>query len=214
MSNSNTHPAGLVAAEEADLLSDPEIQDGDARSALVSSITDRLWRTSDDIELLYMILSDDELREIFAGSDERQASVRARAQHVLAFLYYGLQLADDDVVYRITSAIKEAEAANDRDATVTLDIVTQPFLPPEQQIQALKDGDYDQVSVDALDRLWYDERVPPANIADAFAALGEDELTVEDVMAEREGAAMLERMPAPVITDVEVVSEPTTEDAN
>ena len=214
MSNSNTHPAGLVTAEEADLLSDSEIQDGDARSALVNSITERLWRTFDDIELLYMVLSDDELRKIFAGPDERQGSVRARAQHVLAFLYYGLQLADDDVVYRITSAIKEAEAANDRDATVTLDIVTQPFLPPEQQIQALKDGDYDQVSADALDRLWYDERVPPADVVDAFAALGEDELTVEDVMAEREGAAMLERMPAPVITDVEVVSEPTTEDAN
>jgi hypothetical protein len=214
MSNSDTHPTGLLTDEEADLLSDPEVQDGEARSALVNSITERLWRTFDDIELLYMVLSDDELREIFAGPDERQGSVRACAQHVLAFFYYGLQLTDDDVVYRITSAIEEAEAANDRDATVTLDIVTQPFLPPEQQIQALKDGDYDQVSVDALDRLWYDERVPPANIADAFAALGEDELTVEDVMAEREGAAMLERMPAPVITDVEVVSEPTTEDAN
>lgn len=214
MPKNHTPGKELLSEDERKSLADPETQDDEARSALVDHITDRLWRLFDDIELLYMVLSDDELREIFAGPDERQGSVRARAQHVLAFFYYGLQLTDDDVVYRITSAIEEAEAANDRDATVTLDIVTQPFLPPEQQIQALKNGDYDQVSVDALDRLWYDERVPPADVVDAFAALGEDELTVEDVMAEREGAAMLERMPAPVITDVEVVSEPTTEDAN
>lgn len=212
MNGHHTAEETLLSESERAELTDPENQSETTRDELLDQLRDRLWGVFEDIELLYMTLTEDELRELFGGSDGTQGSIRARSQHALAFLYYGLQLTDDDIAHRITSAIEEAEAANDRDATVTLDIVTQPFLPPEQQIQALKDGNYDQVSAEALDRLWYDERVPPADVVDAFAALGEEELTVEDVAAEREGAAMLERMPAPVITDVEVTSEPAEDE--
>lgn len=209
MSDHHTAEETLLSESERTELTDPENQSETTREELIDRLGDRLWGVFDDIELLYMTLTEDELQELFGGSDSTQGSIRARSQHLFAFLYYGLQLTDDAVAHRITSAIEEAEAANDREARVTLDIVTQPFLPPEQQIQALKDGNHEQVSAEALDRLWYDERVSPADVVDAFAALGEEELTVEDVMAEREGAAMFERMPAPVITDVEVTSEPT-----
>lgn len=212
MSDHHTAEETLLSESERTKLTDPENQSETTRDELLDRLRDRLWRVFDDIELLYMTLTEDELQELFGGSDATQGPIRARSQHTFAFLYYGLQLTDDDVAHRITSAIEEAEAANDREAMVTLDIVTQPFLPPEQQIQALKDGNREQVSAGALDRLWYDERVSPTDVVDAFAALGEEELTVEDVMAEREGAAMFERMPAPVITDVEVTSEPTEDD--
>lgn len=212
MSDHHTAEKVLLSESERELLTDLTQQNAKKRDELINQLKYRIGNVFGDIELLYMTLIKDEFRELFGGSDGTQGAIRARAQHVLAFLYYGLQLTDDDVAHRITSAIKEAEAANDRDATVTLDIVTQPFLPPEQQIQALKDGNYDQVSVGAVNRLWYDERVSPADVVDAFAALGEEELTVEDVVAEREKAAMLERMPAPVITNVKVTSESTPED--
>jgi len=47
-----------------------------------------------------------------------------------------------------------------------------------------------------------------------FAAFGKTELTVEDVVAVREGTTLVERMPTPVITNVEVNAESPTEDDN
>lgn len=212
MSDHHTAKEGLLTNSERDQLTDPNSRSDNTRDELITQLRDRIWRAFSDIELLYMVLSENEFQEVFDDSETTPGSIRARAQHVLAFLYYGLQLADDDVAYRITSAIEEAEAANNREATVTLDIITQPFLSPEQQIQALKNGNYDQVSAEALDRLLYNKQVPPTDVVDAFAALGEEDLTVEDVVTEREEAMMLERMPSPVVTNVEVTSEPPTRD--
>jgi len=189
------------------MLAEPDSQYDVSREELVDQLADRLWGIFSDIELLYMTFTDAELQSVFNDSERRDGAIRAPVQHVLAFLYLGLQLTDDDVTHRLTSAITEAEAANDRDATVLLDIVTQPFLPPKQRIQALKNGNAEQVSIGALDRLWYDDQVPPEDVVAAFTALYDEELTVEDVETEREGAAMFERMPAPVVTNVEVSKE-------
>lgn len=202
---------GLLSGGERKVLADSNSQCEDRRDELIGHLRDRIRGAFNDFELLYMVLTEDEVREVFGGSDTTQEAIRARVQHVLAFLYFGLQLTDDDVTHRIISAIKEAEAANDREASVTLDIVTQPFLSPEQQTRALKNGNYEQVSAEALDRLWHDERVSPTDVVAAFAALGEEELTVSDVVAEREGAAMIERMPAPVVTNVEFDTDSTEE---
>ena len=214
MSEHRAPQEGLLSESEREALTDPEQQSPHTRDELIDKVADRLWETFGDIELLYIILTEDEFRSAFDDATDTRRCVRARAHHVLAFLYYGLQLTDDDVTYRIASAIEAAEAANDRDATVTLDVVTQPFLPPDQQIEALKNGAYEQVSAAALDQLWYDERVPPSDVVDAFSALGETELTVEDVVAEREGTELVERMPTPVITDVEVNAKAPAEDDN
>ena len=214
MSEHRAPQEGLLGETEREALTDPEGEVPHTRDELIDKVAHRLWETFGDIELLYMILTEDEFRSAFADTADTRRCVRSRAHHVLAFLYYGLQLTGDDVTYRVASAIETAEAANDRDATVTLDIVTQPFLPPDQQIEALKNGAYEQVTAAALDQLWYDEQVPPADVVDAFAALDETELTVEDVVAERKWTELVERMPTPVITDVEVNTKAPAEDDN
>lgn len=212
MSDHHAPESGLLSENERELLTDPEKQPDGKREELIDQLGGRLSETFGDLELLYMILTEDEFHTVFGGSDDSQTAIRAQAHHVFTFLYHGLQLTGDDVSYRIASAIEAGEAANDRDATVTLDITTQPFLPPAQQVEALKSGALEQVSLQALDRLWYDDQIPPVDAVDVFAALGEPGLTVEDIEAMREDTEMIERMPAPVITDVEVTSEPPTED--
>lgn len=212
MSDHHAPESGLLSENERELLTDPEKQPDGKRNELIDQLGDRLLETFGDLELLYMILTEDEFHTVFGGSDDSQNAIRAQANHVFTFLYYGLQQTGDDVRFRIASAIEAAEAANDRDATVTLDVTTQPFLPPAQQVEALKSGALEQVSPQALDRLWYDDQVSPAGVVDVYAALGEPGLTVEDIVAAREETEMIERMPAPVITDVEVTSEPPTED--
>jgi len=202
----------LLNEHERDLLTNPDCQSNKTRDELVNKLQDRFQRTLNDIKILYMTLTEDEVEQLFGVSDGTRDTIRANAQHMWAFLYYGLQKTDDDISHRITSAIKEAEAANDRDATVTLDIVTQPFLPPEQLIQTLEDGNFDQVSAEMLDRFWYDDRFSKADVVDVAAALGETELTADDVATAREKAADFERIPSTVVTNVDVASETSSED--
>jgi len=202
----------LLDKQERELLIKPDCQSEKTRDDLVSQLQDRFQRTLNDIKILYMTLTEDEVERLFGVSEGTHGTIRANAQHILAFLYYGLQLTDDDINHRIASAIKQAEAANDRDATVTLDIVTQPFLPPEQLIQTLEDGNFDQVSAEMFDRLWYDDRFSKADVVDVAAALGETELTADDVATAREKTAKFERIPSTVITNVEVASETSSDD--
>ena len=210
MTDHDTPDAGLLTDSERDVLTDP---DSDAsRAKLIDEFSDRIGASFKDIELLYMCLTDDEFRSVFGNDTDTRKHMRYRAHHVFTFLYYGLQLTGDDVTHRITSAIEAAEAASNRDATATLDIITQPFLPLDQQIDAIQNGAIDQVSLQALDRLWYDDTVPPDDVVDAYAALGEPGLTVEDVQTAREDTQSVERMPAPVITSIEPHTGPAPED--
>lgn len=158
-----------------------------------------------DFELLYLCLTDEELRSIFGGRDEsRGASMRAAAQYVLALMYYGLAVTGDDVEYRVASAIRQAEADRGMHATVELDVVTEPFLPPEQRIAALQEDGFGRVSFEAFDRLLYDERVSDEELAAVVAAIEDEGVTPETIRQERDGVMHLERPPTAVITNVEV----------
>jgi len=204
----------LLDKQERELLTKPDCQSEKTRDELVSQLQDRFRRTLNDIKILYMTLTDDEIKQLFGESDGTQGAIRANGQHVWAFLYYGLQLTDDDINHRIASAIKQAEAANDRDAAVTLDIVTQPFMPPEQFMQTLEGENSDPVSAEMFDRLWYDDRFSKSDVVDIAAAVGERGLTTDDVATAREKAANFERIPSTVITNVEVASTSSTENEN
>lgn len=212
MSDEHQRNSGLLSEFDQALLADPDRRESDARDELVGNLYSRLYETFSELEFLYMVLTDDELQRVFTGPEAMQSSLRSRCQHTLAFLYTGLQSAGDDVTYRLQSAIEDAEAARDHNASVTIDIVTQPLLPPEDVVQALKDGHHDRVSAAEVERVWYDDSIPPADVVAAFTALGVEDLTVEDVRAERAGTAGIERMPAPVVVNVETAVESTPDD--
>ncbi len=196
----------LTESERAVLTGQQSAVDGDAvsRSEVIERLCDRMSATMGDFELLYLTLTDEELRTVFEGSDEGSpASARAAAQYVLALLYYGLVETGDDVEYRLASAIRQAEADRGMHAAVEIDVVTEPFLPPEQRVAALREDGFGRVSFEAFDRLFYDERLP----AEEFATLLSTELgmdvTADTIRQDRDAAMNFERVPTPIVTSVE-----------
>lgn len=209
MTDTNPSERSLLTGSDVQLLADPDAVTGNTdelRENLVEGLTGRVWSVMQDIKLLYMTLTDEELTTLFEGPTGSPGAVRAPAQHAITFLYYGLQLTDDDLSLRLSNAIEEAEADSGRDAQVTLDILTQSFLSPAEQVQAIKNGHCDQLSPMAIERLYFDERVPPAQVVTALASLGE-KLSVDTLREEREQSTQIERMSAPVITAVEGPSD-------
>lgn len=177
-----------------------------SREEVVERLYDRIPAVVADLELVYLCLTDAELRRVFEECDDgRGASVRAAAQYVVALMYYGLALTGDDVEYRVASAIRQAEADRGMHASVELDVVTEPFLPPEQRIAALEEDGFARVSFEAFDQLFYDERVSADELAAVISAIDE-EVAAEEIRKEREMMADFERVPTPVVTSVEAES--------
>ena len=204
----------LTQSERAVLTGQQSAGDGDAvsRSEVIERLCGRVSATMSDFELLYLTLTDEELRTVFEGADEgSRASVRAAAQYVLALLYYGLVETGDDVEYRLASAVRQAEADRGMHAAVEIDVVTEPFLPPEQRVAAIREDGFGRVSFEAFDRLFYDERLPAEELATVLSMeLGMD-VTPDTIREGRDEAMNFERVPTPVITSVEAetISEET-----
>lgn len=196
------HEQAMMAGEEPSPTDDVV-----SREDLIEQLHRRVSATIADFEMLYLTLTDEELRSIFEGRDEGDGgSIRATAQYVLALMYYGLALTGDDVEYRFASAIRQAEADRGMHATVELDVVTEPFLPPDQRIAALLGDSGGRVSLEAFDRLFYDERVSAEELAAVVSAIEDEEVTPEAIRQGREGAMHFERAPATVVTNVETVT--------
>lgn len=173
------------------------------RDELTEQLSERLRVTLADIKTLYLALTDTELQRIFAGCDGDHPSIRATAQYTMALLYYGLTVTGDDIEYRLASAIQQAEADQGQHAKVEIDVVTEPFLPPEQRITALQEDGFERVSFEAFDRLFYDDRIPAEEFATVVSTLLDMDITPEVIRQEREGMKGLERLSTPVLTSVE-----------
>lgn len=200
---------GLLTEHEQAMMTGEEpsvADDAVSREDLIEQLHRRVSATIADFELLYLTLTDEELRSIFEGCDGgRGASMRASAQYVLALMYYGLSLTGDDVEYRVGSAIRQAEADQGMHASVELDVVTEPFLPPAQRIAALQqdEGEGGQVSFEAFDRLFYDERVSAEELAAVVSVIEGEEVTSELIRQARDEVMHFERPPTAVVTSVE-----------
>lgn len=200
---------GLLTECEREMMAGQQSSVADqvvSRDELVERLYNQIPAVLADLELLYLCLTDEELRRVFEEHDDGQgASMRSTAQYVVALMYYGLALTGDDVEYRLASAIQQAEADRGMHASVEVDVVTEPFLPPAQRIAALKEDGFARVSFEAFDRLFYDERVSADEFAAVVSAIDE-EITVEEIRKERDLMPDFERIPTPVVTSVETES--------
>lgn len=201
---SQNHPPGLLTPTERDLLTGEHPDADTERDRLLEAVSNRLPDVLVDLMQLYLYLDDDELELVMTGGAESDQSLRAPVQYAYAALYTALQLTGDSPVHRLVSAIKQAEAANQRHAQVDLSITTEPFLPPEDRIAALKRGDGNRISVEALEHLFFDDTTSADAFADALSAFNGEEISPDTIRAEREGAAELARPPVAVVTDVDV----------
>lgn len=204
------HPSsGLLTDTELDILTG-EHPDADAqRDRMLEMVSTRLPDALSDLMYLYLYLNDDELETAMTGGQDSTKSIQAPAQYAFAALYTSLQLTGDDPEHRLVSAIKQAEAAHQRHAKVDLSITTEPFLPPDKRLAALKRSDGDRVSLEALEHLFFDDTTSPEAFADALSVFNGEDISPDTIRAEREEVAELARHPTLVITDVNV-----TEDAD
>lgn len=200
--------AGLLSETEEELLFETDANLESERAALIPKLGERVQHVFDDLVSLYMVLSDDEFQEIFSGPEDREAAIRGSVQHVLAFLYYGLTINGDNVEYRISEAIIEAEAALGADASVNLTITRQPFLPPERQLSALQD-DLHNISPRAFDHLLHEDEIPATKLGAVLSEIG-FELTPTDIKEFRAAAPHIRRMPAPTL--ISISEEPDKDD--
>jgi len=197
-------PSGLLTDTERDILTG-EHPDADAqRDSILETVSLRLPDALADLMYLYLYLDDDELETVMTGGQESGRSLSTPVQYAFAALYTSLQLTVDDPEHRLVSAIKQAEAAHQRHAKVDLSITTEPFLPPDKRLAALKRGDGDRVSIEALEHLFFDDTTSAEAFADALSAFNGEDISPDTIRAEREGAAQLARPPVAVITDVDV----------
>jgi hypothetical protein len=105
----------------------------------------------------------------------------------------------------IERALKHAYAGIDQHASTQFDVVTEPFLPPKQRLEAVATDSLSRVSIDALERLYYDESVPPEAFKDVSD--GSELLpSAEEIEQIRADVADLERVPMSVVLDVDVTT--------
>jgi hypothetical protein len=194
---------GLLTDSERELLTNGE-EENEERAEVIQHLSEQFQAVLEEAIHLYVYLPDEELESIFTG-DELKVDEVMSAQYMLALLYHGLRMKDENLEYRLTVAIEQAESARRRDASVDLDIITQPFLPPEKRLEAIKQ-DEGRVSVESLEQIFYDERSSPEEVADALSEL-DDEITPEEIRKEREEMGAIERPPISVVTDVQVSEE-------
>jgi hypothetical protein len=195
---------GLLTERERAVLAGEQSSAVGSRADVIEGLCREFAAAVADFELLYLGLTDEELRSVFGERGEgHEASMRAAAQYVLALMYYGLSVTGDDVEYRLASAIRQAEADRGMHATVELDVVTEPFLPPGKRITALQEDGFGRVSFEAFDRLFYDERVSDEEFAAVVSAIEDQEVAPKTIRQERGGVMHFERPPTAVITRVE-----------
>lgn len=201
-------PSGLLTETERDVLSGEHPKADPERDVVLGAVSTRLPDTLRDLIQLYLYLDDDELEAVMTGGEQSEMSLQFPGQYALATLYTALQLTGDDVEHRLVNAIKQAEAAQQRHAHVDLSITTEPFLPPEERLAALKRGDSDRISIEALEDLFFDDTTSAADFADALSVFNGEEVSPDEIREEREATDNFARPPTSIITDVSVeVSE-------
>jgi hypothetical protein len=164
-------------------------------------IRSRLAAAMVDVEALYCGLRDEDIQAVF--DDESEGVAAAPFHTALVFLFYSMLQTNRQPEIYIERALRHAYAAMDQHASTRVDIVTEPFLPPQQRLAAVAADGISRVSMDALERLYYDESLPP----EAFENVGEGhELlpSAEEIRQMRADVTPLERVPLSVVLDVDV----------
>jgi hypothetical protein len=202
MSEETTTPAGLLTSAERDILLD-ETESEAARNVVRERAQERVRATLRDLEALYRGLRDEDIAAMFDDKSERPAQVLFH--NALVFLFYSMIQTNQQLEPCIERAVQHAYAATDHHASIQFDIVTEPFLPPQRRLDAVSTEGFNRVSLDAFERLFYDDSVPP----EAFDDVASENSIVpsaDEVRQIREETAHLERVPLSFVLDVEVTT--------
>lgn len=200
----DTHPAGLVTDEEAEVLADPDTGLDEHRE-LRDRVTARLRETLQDFSIVYPTLPADDIEAVFTAADgEPLAPIRAGTQDGIAFLVLGMLLGGDMLDMRLSDAIHHAGISYGEAIDVTVDLRRRPLPTIEQfAAQVQTDGLTDQTYA-LFEHFLSHPGTDPEILADIAAALDID-LTAEDKAEIHDTMNAFERAPQSVITNVSAV---------
>ncbi|WP_436903532.1 hypothetical protein [Halovenus halobia] len=199
-----TEATGMLSHTERQFLfGELSTEEDNLPEDLYQQIRKRLEISLIDFKALYCGLRDEDIQAVF---DDETGQVTAAPFHdILVLLFYSMLQTDRQPEAHIERALKHAYAAINKHASTQLDVVTEPFLPPERRLEAFAEDGLSRVSMDALEQLYYDELVPP----EAFEDVGDgSELlpSAEEIQQVRADVAGLERVPLSVVLDANITA--------
>jgi len=203
MTDTDSHPAGLLTDDEAEILRDPDT-DLDEHGELRERIRDRLTETLQDCSTLYPTLPAEDLEAVFTAKDaEALAPIRAGTQDALALLVLGMLHGDDMLDTRLRDAIQNAGMSYGEEINVTLNLRRGPLPTLEQFAGQLTDDKPTDETFPLFEHFLYQAGTDPDILADIASK--------HNIAIPRERKAELntsmgpvERPPQTVITGVSV----------
>lgn len=193
----------LTHTERQFLFGELSTEEDNSPEDMYQKIRKRLEVSLIDFKALYCGLRDEDIQAVF--NDETGQVTAAPFHDILVLLFYSMLQTDRQPEAHIERALKHAYAATNEHASTQLEVVTEPFLPPVRRLEAVAEDGLSRVSVDALERLYYDESVPPEAFEDVGG--GSDLLpSAEEIHQTRVDVADLERVPLSVVLDVNVTN--------
>jgi len=166
MTDPDTHPAGLLTDDEAELLRDLDT-DLDEHDALRERIRTRLTETLQDCSTLYPTLPADDIEAVFTAEDaETLAPIRAGTQDALALLILGMLHGDDMLDTRLRDAIQNAGMSYGEEINVTLNLRRGPLPTLEQFAAQLTDDEPTDQTFPLFEHFLYQPGTDPDILAD------------------------------------------------
>lgn len=203
MTETNSHPSGLVTDAEAELLTDPDT-DLDNHSALRERLRTRLTETLHDFSVLYPTLPAEDLAAVFDSDDEDLTKTRAGTQDGLALLMLGMLLGDDMIEMRLREAIINAGISYGENIDVTLEFRRGPLPTFEQFAAQLDENGITEQTFLLFEYFLHHPETNPEQLEQFASNLPvcptfEEKAEVETVMTE------FERLPQTVVAEMSVI---------
>jgi hypothetical protein len=203
-----THPAGLLTDAEAKLLTDPDTDLSD-HPDVQDRIRTRLTKTLHDCTVLYPTLPTADIDAVFNPDDDaEQSAVRAATQDCLALLTLGMLRSDDLLETRLHDAVQHAGLSDGEEIDATVELRRGPLPTLEQFAAGVAEHGVTDRAFPLFEHFLGD---PDADL-DILADIAEDlnfnfDADADEHTAHRAQVAALERAPQTVITGVRAVTD-------
>jgi hypothetical protein len=139
MTQQEERPRGILSpADRQYLVGEKELSQGAERNTR-QRIRERIQNSLFDARLLWEFLPENDLEQIFYPDDtDERHRIRSSSQYALSFLFLGLWLNRDPHQERLEDAITQAFYANDKLASVNIEIDTESIPSGDLLLAKLK----------------------------------------------------------------------------
>jgi len=211
MAESHSRPRGILTqADRKFLQGEKELTDQSARNTR-RRIRNRFYHALLDFSVLWTYLEEDDLELIFeAEEDRKRGSVRRTAQDAISLLILGLWENDDFYPDRLVYAIEQAAYAQDRSASIELDIEEEKMGSLDEILRRLLDSGFRHTTYEEFEKAITDPESDPELLYELLSQMDSDlDLTADDLRERQEAQKESEivRRSLPYVISVEPAFE-------